>query len=223
MQRHRRWPYRGRQLLKRGDMFGSHVQRLKAGPMRVLRIKHLVAAMVAALTVAIAASAVPAIATHAGAQPHLSVPTLTKAETQQLEHATPAEVARFDQYVNAAYGKLGIHVGVGAAGTSPKPAKVGKATLTAYQWAGGAQWDHVWVTASYADLAPFANNLGAVASAATAFCNRLPGWYGVACGAVGNIIAYFVGKFHVPNASGNHGIWGAYYWFPGPYSTGGTW
>jgi hypothetical protein len=159
----------------------------------------------------------------AGAQPHLSLPTLTRAEARQMEHATPADVARFDQYANAAYGKLGIHAGVGSAGNSPEPAKTGKATLTAFQWSGGRQWDHVWVTASYADLAPFASSLGAVASAATWFCNKLPGAWSAACGVIGSIIAYYVGKFHVPNASGNHGIWGAYYWLPWPHSTGGTW
>jgi hypothetical protein len=173
-------------------------------------------------------------ASPAAAQSALSAPQLTKADVRQLEHLTPAEAARFTKDVNAAYGKMGVHVGVGTAGTPTVPGRVtqptgpgnaiaGKATLTSYQWAGGVQWDHIWVTASYANLEPFANNSTAVAQVATQFCGKLPGWFSYGCYVVGALVSYFLSKVHVTNWSSSHGVWGAYYWYPWRYETGGFW
>jgi hypothetical protein len=163
----------------------------------------------------------------------LSVPQLTKTDIQQLEHLTPTEAARFTKEVDTAYSKMGIHVGVATVGTAAvlgpytHAARVKESTprttLTSYQWSGGVQWNHLWVTASYANLQPIANNLGAVTSVATAFCTKLPGWFAVGCGAVGALISYFLSRVHVTNWSSSHGVWGAYYWLPWRYETGGTW
>ena len=79
------------------------------------------------------------------------------------------------------------------------------------------------MTASYANLQPIANNSSAVVGVATSFCTRLPGWFAVGCSAVGYLIAYFLSKVHVMNWSSSHGVWGAYYWLPWRYTTGGTW
>ena len=149
----------------------------------------------------------------------LTVPQLTKADIRQLEHLTPAEAARFTKDIDTAYGKLGIHAGVGT--VSATGAR--QARLTSYQWAGGVQWDHLWMTASYANLQPIANRLDVVAGVATQFCTKLPGWFAVGCSIVGYLISYFLSKVHVTNWSSSHGIWAAHYWFPFSYNTGGTW
>lgn len=193
------------------------------------------------VTAAALAAAAFAVSTHhepasppASAQSALFVPQLTKADVQQLEHLTPAETSRFTKDVDTAYGKLGVRVGVGTVGaptvpgrvtqpTAPGNAIAGKATLTSYQWAGGVQWDHLWVTASYANLEPFANNSTVVAQAATQFCGKLPGWFSYGCYVVGTLVSYFLSKVHVTNWSSSHGVWGAYYWFPWRYETGGFW
>ena len=203
-------------------------------PRRAARRWHVIAVTVTTAALAATAFAVsthhePAMASSAAAPAVLSVPQLTKADIRQLEHLTPAEAARFTKDVNNAYSKIGVRVGVGTVGTSTVPGRVtqptgaGKTTLTSYQWAGGVQWDHIWVTASYANLQPIANNASAVVSTATAFRTRLPGRFAVGCSAVGNLVAYFLSKVHVTNWSGSHGIWGAYYWVPWVYETGGTW
>jgi hypothetical protein len=168
---------------------------------------------------------------HASAQIVPSLPRPTKAEVRDLEHMTPAEASRLTNVLDLAYRQLGVRVGVAAPGSATLPSRASlspqassaNASLTSYQWSGGVQWDHMWVTASYANLQPYANNLGAVSVAATAFCTRVPGWWGVACAAIGGLISYFLGKVHVTNWSGNHGVWAAYYWFPRIYETGGTW
>jgi hypothetical protein len=188
-------------------------------------------AIAVTVTAAALAAAAFAVSTHhepaasAAAQSALSAPQLTKADVQQLQHMTPTEAARLTADLNAAYGKFGVHVGVGpsSASTLPNGAAAGKATLTSYQWAAGIQWDHAWVTASYADLEPIANNASVIANTATWFCNKLKGGYAFACYAVGTVIASFLGKVHVTNWSSNHGVWGAYYWFPWSYKTGGLW
>jgi hypothetical protein len=79
------------------------------------------------------------------------------------------------------------------------------------------------VTASYANLQPIANNATLVTHVATTFCTKLPGWFAVGCTAVGVLISYFLSKVYVTNWSSSHGVWGAYYWFPWTYKTGGTW
>lgn len=144
---------------------------------------------------------------------------LTKADIRQLEHLTSAEAAQFTLDVEKAYGKLGISAGVG----TPSPASTGQASLTAYEWSGGVRWDHIWVTASYANLEPVANHLNLVSIAATQFCTKLPGWYSVGCALVGTLMAYYLSSVHVTNWSSSHGIWAAHYWLPFSYNTGGTW
>jgi hypothetical protein len=142
----------------------------------------------------------------------VSVPQLTAADVQQLQHMTPAEAAHLTADLNTAYGKFGVHVGVGPSGASTLPndatqsAARGKAILTSNQWAAGIQWDHAWVIASYRDLEPIANNVSAVVSTATWFCNKLKGGYAFACYAVGTVVASFLGKVHVTNWSSNHGV-----------------
>lgn len=192
-----------------------------------------IAVIVSAAAVAAAALAV---STHHGpapsparAQAAISAPQLTRADVQQLEHMTPAQTARFAKDLDTAYGKLGVHIGIGPSGTATLPdgvtqsAEAGKAILTSYQWAAGVQWDHVWVIASYANLQPIANNSSAIVNTAVAFCPSLPKAWAIACSAVGAVIAAFLGKVHVTNWSNNHGIWGAYYWLPWTYKTGGFW
>lgn len=180
-----------------------------------------------AVAVVISASALAAAAFavgthHESVSPRpaaLSAPQLTKADIRQLEHLTPAEATSFTKDVDAAYGKLGIHVGLGTVHASG----AAQASLTSYQWAGGVQWDHIWMTASYANLQPIANHLDVVTGVATQFCTKLPGWFAVGCSIVGYLISYFLSKVHVTNWSSSHGIWAAHYWIPWSYNTGGTW
>jgi hypothetical protein len=187
-------------------------------------------------TAALAAAAF-AVGTHhdpapspARAQAAVSVPQLTTADVQQLEHMTPAEAARLAADLNTAYGKLGVHVGVAPSGTPALPdgatqsAADGKPILTSYQWAAGVQWDHVWVIASYANLESIANNSSVIVSTAAAACGKAKSSdYAVACFAIGNLIAYFLSKVHVTNWSPSHGIWAAWYWIPWGLETGGFW
>lgn len=189
------------------------------------------------VTTAALAAAAFAVGTHhdtapspARAQAAVSVPQLTAADVQQLEHMTPAEAARLAADLNTAYGKLGVHVGVGPSGTPALPdgatqsAADGKPILTSYQWAAGVQWDHVWVIASYANLESIANNSGVIVSTAAAACGKVKSSdYAVACFAIGNLIAYFLGKVHVTNWSPSHGVWAAWYWIPWGLETGGFW
>ncbi len=79
------------------------------------------------------------------------------------------------------------------------------------------------MTASYANLEPIANNSGVIVGTAAALCAKLKSAYAIACTAIGNLIAYFLGKVHVTNWSSSHGVWGAYYWLPFTYKTGGFW
>jgi hypothetical protein len=214
---------RGRHHMARGS-------RSPAASFRRLRT-----AAVVASTAALAAAAF-AVGTHHGpgsssasAQAAISVPQMTAADVQQLQNMTPAQAELLNADLTAAYGRLGVHVGIGPSGTPTLPegttqsAAAAQPTLTSYQWAAGIQWNHAWVTASYANLQPIANNSGVIVSTAAAFCTKLKGGYAIACAAVGNLIAYFLGKVHVTNWSSSHGVWGAYYWLPFTYKTGGFW
>ena len=205
----------------------SHRQAAGFRPFRSIAVVVSTAALAAA-AFAVSAHHDPA-PTSARTQAAISVPQLTKADIHQLQHMTPAEAARLTADLNAAYGKLGIRVGIGPSGTSTLPdgatrsAADGKPILTSYQWAAGIQWDHAWVIASYANLQSIANNSSVLVSTAAAFCSKLKSGYAIACAAVGNLIAYFLGKVHVTNWSSNHGVWAAYYWLPFIYKTGGFW
>lgn len=193
----------------------------------------LTAAAVAVATVAISAgNGAPTRGT--GSVSRLAGVRLTRADVQHLEHMTPSQAATLTRDINTAYASLGVHVGLGTPGSAVAPGQVvpgqnpaaatDGATLTSAQWAGGVQWDHVWVTASYANLEAEASNFSAVVQVSTAFCARLgASWLSVACGAVGTLIAIILSRVHVTYWSRYHGIWAAYYWFPWVYRTGGTW
>jgi hypothetical protein len=169
----------------------------------------------------------------ASSQDLMVVPQLTLAQTKQLEHLTPAQAAQLTTILDSAFKKFGFRVGVGSSGGTPIPeprpisprgnASEPGVTLTSYDWAAGVQWDHAWVIASYANLASIANNLGVVASVATAFCGKYTGKYGIVCNAIGTLIAWLLGKIHVTNWSNSHGVWAAYYWLPWPHDQVGTW
>jgi hypothetical protein len=204
----------------------AHRQHLRSAgnrPRPRFRLLHAGAVAVSAAALAVAAVAVGthyvSSSSRPAAEAAVPAPQLTQADIQQLEHLTPAEEARFDRDVDAAYGKLGLQVTLG---TASDPV-VGQTSVTAYDWSGGVQWDHVWVTASYANLEPIANNMTAVVTVGTAFCARLPGYYGIGCTIVGGLLADYFSHVHVTNWSGSHGVWAAYYWLPYGYETGGTW
>lgn len=204
---------------------------------RSVRWRSASAIVISATVVAVAAVAVgshPNVApTRTGVHITAAGPRLSRAEVQYLEHMTPAQAATLTRVINTAYARLGVHVGISRPGSDSLPANTihgqarvttgDTATLTSVQWAAGVQWNHIWVTASYANLEPFANNFWTVVQVATSACGRLSGWWGVACSAIGSLIAIILSDVHVSNWSPYHGIWAAYYWFPWTYRTGGTW
>ena len=165
----------------------------------------------------------------------VAAPRLTSAEQRELQNLTPDQASRLNQALEKGFSKLGIEAGLG----NGKPAAVGQATLTAYDWSGGISWDHAWVTASYANLAPYVDAVAGTAS----FATRYAYIYGVlfvgVCAAVGAVsggvgaaicgietawIATAAANVHgtlIPQ--GNHGVWADYYWYPRFYTTGGHW
>ncbi len=102
-------------------------------------------------------------------------------------------------------------VGTGADGKPEKnvqPSSIGDMELVL---AYGANPTHVWITASYADMAR-----GAV-SAAVQYCKRyVPSWL---CKTVGNQLSSWAQGW---GRAANHGVWAAVYWAP-PRFTGGRW
>jgi len=169
----------------------------------------------------------------------ISVPRLTAADVYKLEHLTPTQAGLINRELSQAFSKLGMRAGLGAT-------PVNGITLTAYDWSAGASWDHAWVTASYANLKPYADAvidianvanrgakldillsslvcggiglLGAVVSAGVGAIA------GVICADITGFIAYTAAAVHGPFPGySNHGIWAQYYWTPGYHTPGGSW
>lgn len=88
-----------------------------------------------------------------------SVPRLTAADVYKLEHLTPTQAGLINGELSQAFSKLGMRAGLGAA-------QVNGITLTAYDWSVGASWNHAWVTASYANLKPYADAVIDIANVA---------------------------------------------------------
>jgi hypothetical protein len=165
----------------------------------------------------------------------VAAPRLTSVELTELRNLTPAQASRLNQALENGFSKLGIKAGLG----NPQPATAGEAALTAYDWSGGVSWDHAWVTASYANLAPYVD----VAAGMASFINRYTYIYGtvfsgvcwavaVASGGLGGAVCGALTAWIASAAAGvqgtiapqgHHGVWAAYYWYPRYYTTGGYW
>jgi hypothetical protein len=177
----------------------------------------------------------PTPARSATAASSVAAPRLTSVQLSELRNLTPAQASRLNQALENGFSKLGIKAGLGNA----QPATAGEAALTAYDWSGGVSWDHAWVTASYANLAPYVDAAAGTAS----FINRYTYIYdtvfagvcwavavasgglgGAVCGALTAWIASAAAGVRGTIApQGNHGVWAAYYWYPRYYTTGGYW
>lgn len=130
------------------------------------------------------------------------------------------------------------------AGVSTQPSN--GITLTSYDWSVGASWNHAWVTASYANLKPYADaaigianvinrraklvillsnlvcfGIGLAGAVVTAGVGALAG---LVCGTMTAYIAYLAAEVHGPfPGNSNHGIWAQYYWVAGSHTPGGYW
>ena len=119
-----------------------------------------------------------------------------------------------------------------------EPAPESQHAGTHLMWAVGNTGNHLWVTASYADLYPWYSHgrgyfsivfTGACIAAVAAATKNA--WATaaapIACGIMGQWIYNWLASHNFPN-EGNHGVWGAAYYLdtlpPEIYwVTGGTW
>lgn len=183
--------------------------------------KTFMAGVIAVALLILAVTSSSAFGRAASAASPARVPRLTQAEVRQLQHLTPAEAAKINQELAKAFGKLGIRAGIGRAGA----AVPGQTALASYAWSGGVRWDHVWLTASYADLAAAARSGNKYATAfelAAPACAVIDGVGAVICAEVAAGVAALASRASFVPVS-NHGVWAAYYWFPYRYVTGGYW
>ena len=150
--------------------------------------------------------------------------------------ALDTQEAALNRSLAGGFGKLGMHAGVG---TSPSAGEGTGTHLLAYDWSGGARWDHAWFTASYANLAWVVNGARHLASVSSRYQYIRDAVIGTVCAVVGlripkagyvcGILAAFIADSLARIGNGpyyaltNHGIWGQVYWTPGYHSPGGTW
>ena len=192
------------------------------------------------IAIIITLALVSAQAVSSSAAPAVHVPASTRAALAQahlMDHLTPAQAARVNTALADGFAKLGMRAGLGQTSTSAPTATV----LTAYDWSGGADLTHAWVTASYANLAPYVRAVNSVANVITKGSYIRDAIVGTVCLAVGKtpvvgvaasyvcgLLAAFIAdaaaNVHGPfPALTNHGIWGAWYWIPWGKTQGGTW
>jgi cytochrome bd-type quinol oxidase subunit 1 len=185
---------------------------------KLKRIHKVAVGLTAAATFGVGVMAVSHDSTASQAQPT----TTTAVDAPAKEYTpTPAEVALFQSATNtpekrahlvaelqgAFAGVAEVHAGDVSPGLSATDASI--QTVLSY----GANWDHVWMTASYADMAR-----GAIWGA-VAYCKyRVPSlsWL---CQRIGDTLSSWARGYP---AISNHGVWGAVYWAPVKI-TGGRW
>lgn len=138
--------------------------------------------------------------------------TLPDVELAQMRAATdtPAERQQVNEVLAAAFADVAEVKIAGPQNEANDEASGGGSVQQVLAY--GAAGTHVWMTASYADMAA-----GAI-WAAVRFCQRrYPPLSGV-CGYVGNLLTSWARGW---GAASNHGVWGAvYYW---GQVTGGRW
>ncbi len=160
---------------------------------------------------------------HSSKPTRSSAPIVIRPTAAQLAEfrkltATPAQRDAIVKKMQAAFAGI-AQVGVGPMPTSTAPS--GSAVLAVSNHsppsiedalAIGKTSDHFWVIASYLDIAH-----GAI-SVAVYYCKAygVPGWI---CDAGGYLLRTLSNGW---GYASNHGVWGAFYWWP-PYVTGGRW
>jgi hypothetical protein len=158
----------------------------------------------------------------------VNAPKLSTAEIRRLQQLTPADTKSISTEIEKGFSNLGVHVGFGTPGET-RPTGT---TLTSYEWSGGVAWDHAWITASDANLAAVANRVNGFTSkyenlfglVSTVGCGFIASWVGaMICGEIAYGISTIAAELSTLPPLTNHGVWAAYYWFPGHYWTGGYW
>jgi hypothetical protein len=196
-----------------------------------------VGATVVALSLTLYGTAAAPAAAHANATGETAVSQQLSAS--QLEHLTPTQNEVLNQALGHAFAKLGMRAGVSAHQSDGT-------TLTSYDWSVGASWDHAWVTASYANLKPYADaaigianvinrqaklvvllsnlvcaGIGLAAAVVSAGVGAIAG---LVCGTMTGYLAYLAAEVHGPfPGNSNHGVWAQYYWVSGYHTPGGYW
>jgi hypothetical protein len=146
-------------------------------------------------------------------------PALTPAQRSALRAMTdtPQKREKLARVMIDSFTRAGITVATSAPAAASAPSRNGGTYAAAAvhalpAYSAGVSWDHIWVIMSYRDIAYGAINV------AYAFCvTKLPSWI---CSSVASVLRWYASGW---GYGGDHGLWGAIYWWSYLHYTVGRW